>query len=334
VATGVDHQEPHDEALDRLIAAADLDGLIRLVDARCATADWAGLLHIRDRSRWAVTTGRQLWPAATMAEYRLALLAPTEWAARVLDEETGRFSIGPLTEVVAQSHTWESLSRLVTLDPRAAFVAHERAIRGEVIDTEDLPDVLNLPYELEPWEPQYPVATYAPDGATFDAPELPTEFVDVDLSPGVIVQDDDVTLAVRQLVEPWTAQSNGKADIVCVEGTAAEAVGALGLLHARIASMTAQNALQWLAWAGASGGAFGRRRGAAQGRFGAWWVVAALGGALDEWPLTPHAVGDLVEELQWYWWDAHEPPQGWELQLAVALPSEGLAWAISARDAA
>ena len=36
----------HDEALDRLIQTVDLDGLVRLIDARCATGDWAGLLRV------------------------------------------------------------------------------------------------------------------------------------------------------------------------------------------------------------------------------------------------------------------------------------------------
>ena len=87
--------------LDAIIHRADLDGLVRLVDTLCAEANWPLLLELRNRSRAAVTTGRQLWPAATLAEYRLALWAPAEWATQVLDEESGRFTIGPLTEVVA-----------------------------------------------------------------------------------------------------------------------------------------------------------------------------------------------------------------------------------------
>ena len=47
-------------------------------------------------------------------------------------------------------------------------------------------------------------------------------------------------------------------------------------LAARLAVLTPAEALAWLAWAGASGGAHGRRRGNAIGRFGAWWVLAAL----------------------------------------------------------
>jgi hypothetical protein len=140
-------------------------------------------------------------------------------------------------------------------------------------------------------------------------------------------------LAVRQLVEAGTAESNGAAEVVCVEGVAADALAALGIGRARICPITAGHALQWLTWAGASGGAFGRRRGTALGRFGAWWLVAALGGVIDEWPLNPRALGELANELQWYWFDAGEPPLGWQLQLVVEFPTEGLAWAINARDA-
>ena len=100
-----------DERLDGLIHAVDLDGLVRLVDERCSDRDWEGLLRVRDRCAAATReTGRQLWPAATLAEYRLALLAPPEWAATVLDGESGRFTIGPLSEVAAQLHTWEELA--------------------------------------------------------------------------------------------------------------------------------------------------------------------------------------------------------------------------------
>jgi len=68
-----------DADLDALIQRGDLDGLIRMIDDRCSTHDWAGVLRVRDDSRRAVETGRQLWPAATLAEYRLALLADPEY---------------------------------------------------------------------------------------------------------------------------------------------------------------------------------------------------------------------------------------------------------------
>ena len=38
-----------DDRLDQLIQRADLDELVRLVDARTLDRDWAGLLRLRDR---------------------------------------------------------------------------------------------------------------------------------------------------------------------------------------------------------------------------------------------------------------------------------------------
>jgi len=324
-----------DDQLDELVHRADLDGLVRIIDDRCSERDWAGLLRVRDRARRAVDTGRQLWPAATLAEYRLALLATPEYVAAVLDESdglSGRFTIGPLTEVAAQHHTWAELQPLLDLGPRASFVAHERVLRGERVTAPDLPPVLDLPLALQDWEPDYPLATYTDAGAEFPMPDLPDDWVDVAPVPGDIL-DDDVDLAVRQLVEPWLTGSNGHADVVCVEGGIAEALGALGLRRARAAELAPATALAWLAWAAASGGAHGRRRGAASGRFGAWWTLAALGDLIDDWPVSPGELGALAGELRWYRWDAHEPVMGWNLQLAVEDPAELVAWAILARDA-
>ena len=113
-------------------------------------------------------------------------------------------------------------------------------------------------------------------------------------SAGEVIDDPDVTLAVRQLIEPWTTSSNGRAEIVAVEGTADAAVAALGVTGARLARITPSLAMAWLAWAGASGGAHGRRRGAAIGRFGAWWTVAALADLADAWPVEPDEIGEAV----------------------------------------
>jgi hypothetical protein len=332
-----------DEALDELIHRADLDGLVRLIDERCGERDWPGLLRVRDRSRHAVETGRQLWPAATLAEYRLALLAtPTEVAA-VLDESdglSGRFTIGPLTEVAAQRHTWEELHPVLQPGPRATFVAHERVLRGERVDAPELPPVLDIPLEIQPWEPAYALATYLESGAEFPMPDLPDAWADIEpgIEPGIAssdlrLDDDAVDLAVRQLVEPWVSGSNGLAEVVCVEGDAVAAIGVMGLRRARITPLDPATALAWVGWAGASGGAHGRRRGAAAGRFGAWWLLATLGDLLDEWPVDPEELGELAHELRWYRWDAHEPALGWALQLAIEDPSESVAWAINARDA-
>jgi hypothetical protein len=326
-----------DDALDRLIHAVDLDGLVRLVDARCASGDWAGLRRLRDRSAAATReTGRQLWPAATLAEYRLALLAPPEWAATVLDGEAGRFTIGPLSEVVAVHHTWADLAPHLERVPVATFVAHERSIRGERIDPAALdgfPAVLDIPVAIQSWEPSYPRSTYTDAGAEhpeppITAPSTPVKACD----SGTRVDDATTELAVRHLVEPWTSASTGRAEAMCVEGTYIDALGALGVRDARATEVAASEALAWLAWSGASGGAHGRRRGMAHGRFAMWWVLGALGDLQDEWPPTNNEIEALLADLRWYRWDAHEPPGGWRLQLAVEDESERLAWAINAVD--
>ena len=335
---------PDDDRLDALVHAVDLDGLVRLIDDRCADRDWAGLLRVRDRCAAATReSGRQLWAAATLAEYRLALLAPPEWAAVVLDGEAGRFTIGPLSEVAAVHHTWADLAPHLQPVPVALFVAHERAIRGEEIDPatiEPLPPVLDIPVELRRWEPEYPVSTYTDAGA--EHPEPPTsgrlESVIVDRTSGqvdaMVIDDAATELAVRQLVDAWTSSSTGRAEVVCVEGSHLDALAALGVRSARVATIPASEALAQLAWAGASGGAHGRRRGMAIGRFSMWWLLGALGDLQDEWPPSDPAVEALLAELRWYRWDAHEPEGGWRLQLLVENDVEGVAWAINAGDAA
>lgn len=334
-----------DDLLDGLIHRADLDGLVRLVDDRCATRDWAGLRRLRDRSRAAVETGRQLWPAATLAEYRLALLAPPDWAAGVIDDHSGRFTIGPLTEVIAQGHSFADLSPHLPPGPAAAFIAHERVLRGEHIAdtlTEHLPDVLELPFALTSFEPDYLVPEYTDNGVTDTAPApvAPDRLVPVDAVAGRLLDDDDTEecrRALRDLVEPWTTRSNGRAEVVGTEGGPAEALHALGLRHASITEIPSADALARLAWAGASGGVHARRRGGALGRFSAWWTVIALTG-IEHDPTT--RLADLADEMasaldDWRWWlfDSGEVTWGWSLQMIAADPDEGIAFALSAHDA-
>ena len=259
--------------LDGLIHRADLDGLVRLVDDCCAAATGRGCGACATgpatpSARAASCGRRRRWPSTGWRCSRRA-----EWAAGVLDEGVGRFTIGPLTEVVAQHHTWAELAPLLEPGPRAALVAHERALRGEAIDPASvagLPDVLDLPVPASrAWEPRTRWPTYHDAGAEFPSPAAARRSVDVDVpagQPGRVSTTTTVELAVRQLVEPWTASSNGHAEVVAVEGDAAggaararRAVGPAG------AALTPAAAVAWLAWAGASGGAHGRRRGAAAG---------------------------------------------------------------------
>ena len=88
-----------------------------------------------------------------------------------------------------------------------------------------------------------------------------------------------------------------------------------------------------LAWAGASGGAFGNRRGGAAGRWEAWWLLASLTDrrdALDD----VDALGQAAASLQWWAWDANEPVTGWSLRLAIHDPADDIAWAVAATDTA
>lgn len=333
-----------DEILDPLVSRADLDALVRLVDERCTARDWPGLLRLRDRSRAAVRTGRQLWPAATLAEYRLALLGPPDLVAVVLNEEgTGRFALGPLTEVAAQRHTWAELAPHLDPGPRAALVAHERVLHGEVIDPASvagLPDVLELPGALQPWEPAYPLAEYLDSEARFPSPpppSLPAEATELPSHDDIEVllpgEWRDVAEAMQQLVLPWVTGSNGRLDAVAAEGGPLDALAALGLRRARLVELSPADALAWLAWAGASGGAHGTRRGAAAGRSGAWWLLGALGGLAPDDVVTSDELGAIAHELRWWWWDAGEPVTGWRVQLAVEDPLDAVSWALSAHDA-
>ena len=110
--------------LARLVDEGDVDELVRLVDRLSGARDWDGLVELRDRCRWALERGRQLWPIASLAEYRLALDAPAEWAGPVVAEGAGRFALGPLAEVAASTHTWAELRDHLPPGPMAAVTAH------------------------------------------------------------------------------------------------------------------------------------------------------------------------------------------------------------------
>jgi hypothetical protein len=325
------------DPLDGLVATADLDGLLRAAVDLSDAGDWEGLWRLRQRCRAAVETGRQLWPAAAHADHRLALLAPASWAVRPL-ESPSRFGLGPLTEVLAQRHQWSELSPLVPPGADRALVAHERALRGDRVGREDgWSEVLDLPADPAGWEPVYPLATYHPDHAEFPAPPLPPMTAALPRRGSGRV-DEAVDLAVRQLVEPWLVASEGTAVTVCADGDHLDALGALpdqvAGITPRVGALDGAAAVAWLAWAGASGGGHGRRRGAAVGRFGAWWTVAALAGVLDDWPVATDRMGELVAELHWWWWDRGAARSGWNLDLLVEDPVDGLAWAIACHDPA
>ena len=244
-------------------------------------------------------TGRQLWGPARYAAYRTALDAPAELAAAMLEPGVVRFGLGPLTEVIAQHHTFDELAPHLdaTLLP---VVAQERVLRGE--DLRDDPRALGEPDDpplvLQPFEPDYVLPEYRAaellEGAVPDPFEraggerraLVCDPADpaasgaasgtrLDAAPGAL------TRALEELVAPWTAQSGGELRIATVRGGAVQACCAVleghcqGVQHGTIDVATL---LRLLAFAGASGGVHGRRRGGAAGRGLAWWVARCATG--------------------------------------------------------
>jgi hypothetical protein len=359
----------HDQLLEDLIHRADLDELIRMIDNRCATRDWEGIERVRDRCRAAVSTGRQLWPAAILAEYRLTLWGPADLAARMVDEAVGTVTVGaasigtgvtgPLTEVIAQNHQWTEISRYLR-DPIArAYVLHECALRGEditPIDQEaEIVMIIEIPAVRAIWEPSYPLALYSDHGAEFATPQAITGAEAVTLLPSHPRIEDDHVTAVREaftaLVEPWISHSNGHCEVICVEGGPAEALSALrnaenaipdtapgtipgtGSGRAHTSQIDAATAIGWLQWVAASGGAHARRPGAAAGRDAMWWLLGTLGELNDQWPPTEAEMVELLEDLTWLWWDTSEPSTGWNLRLLCQDAPHGVTWAFAAHDA-
>ncbi len=319
-----------------LVDMGDLDALLIRIDHLCADGHWAGVLDLRDRCRRAIERGRQLWPAASHAEYRLALEAPGREAAVVLVGGTGRFALGPLAEVAASTHTWAELRPHLEASPDAGMVAHERVVRGEDLTGDAGIDrtTLELPLRLEPWEPDYPLATYrahkleVADVAPPTLHSVPTD--DRAVEP---LDDPEAARALAELAAAWKQESNGTVDTSCVAGDAPAAIAALGPVDdLRMGVISPAEALVVMAWAAASGGAHGRRRGMAYGRFSAWWAVAALVGGLDDWPFDPEEMGEAAADLRWFRWDGGEPATGWSLRLAVEDRHRGRAWAVGATD--
>lgn len=320
----------------------DLDGCLRRIDELVAQRDWDGLGVLRERCLAAYERGHQLWPAAHAAAHRLTLEAPAELAAQavMLATTTRHFGLGPLTEVLGSRLTWAEVEPHLPPGPLRATVAEERIIRGEDLsDVEYGQHLTGTSPVLATWEPRYPSASYGAFEADFGQPpeirhEEATSAPPAESTrPAERRQDDDVTEALAHVTAAWTEQSNGRCETVGVDGTAADAVRAFGVSEPRLMSITPATAMATMAWAAASGGAHGRRRGMAAGRFDAWWVAASACNLTDDWPVGPDVLGDALSELRWFHWHPGHAPQGWELHLAVEDPIDAMAWAIAAVDA-
>lgn len=322
-----------DEQVTELIEAGDLNGLLRVIDGLSSRKAWEDMLDLADRCDDAIERGKQLWPIIAHVDYRIALEAPGEYAGSVLESELGRFLLGPLTEVAASTHTFDELAPHVNTPQSLAYVAHERVLRGEdLTGDERVPlDVLELPLELMEWEPTYALGHYRTDHVEVaEAWDPRSPLKAVDPRPDPTTSDDEVENALLDLVTPWTTESNGAARAVVVDGDARGAASNLAFSSLRMGPLELEEALQRMAWAAAAGGAHGRRRGAAFGRFAAWYTTAILCGF--EWPVAPRELAEAAAGLQWHRWDEGEPEEGWILRLAIADPRDGWAAAIGATD--
>ena len=322
--------------LAALVELGDLDELLRATDRLCDARAWPELVELRDRCRRAVERGKQLWPAANHVEYRLALEAPGEFAARMLTDVAGLFGLGPLAEVAAARHAWADLAPFVPGSPTAVMCAHERVMRGDDLTGVDLPgpDPLEVPRVLCDWEPEYPLAEYRSHDADFPSPPPVAGGVATAVDAhGDLIPHSGVARTLRDLVHPWTA--DGDATTAAVHGDVRGAIGALDGPEVRLIEVSLSDALAWLGWAGASGGAHGRRRGAAAGRLDAWMVLAELVDLGAVWPLDTEELGQRSARLRWYVWDAVGiGPTGWVLRVAVADPDRDVAFALMAHDPA
>lgn len=335
----------HGADLDRLLDQGDLDGLLRLVDDLCEAAEWDLLETLASRGRLAVDRGHQLWPAADHAEHRLAHEAPGPHAARAVMRDAIRFGPAPLAEVAASSHAWSELDPHLSQGPLRATVAHERVARGDdLAGSTDLgsDDPMGLPLRLVAWEPVYLVPEIGPYGLEDPVPH-PGTLQTVSLPrPAEAVGGGALAGlgALRDLARTWTDESNGHSISVAISGSAATAIATLVSDGAdrkvRWRRLEPGEAISLMAWAGASGGAHGRRRGAARGRFEAWWCASSLAGLLDEpddpWPPDPDHIGEAVAEMGWWRWEVDGEQTGWHLNLAVEDPADGLAWALASGD--
>ena len=329
-----------------LVATGDLDALVDHVGRLCAAGSWAALWDLRTRCRNAHERGQQLWPIASLVEYRCALDGPGPWAARALEEGAGTWTLGPLPEVAASRHRFAELAPSLSPGPPAAQFARECAAGGEDLSGPAaepwrplLPTDDGVPLSPQPWEPAYPAPRYHPSGAEFPAPPPlpPGSSAPVRRPPTThpspsVVDDPVATNALRELTAGWAAgwDATATARVVAVEGDAGDAVAAASDTADRLAPLRTAEALEWMVWAASSGGETGRRRGRAAGRFDAWWAVVALAGADDDWPLPPDEVGALAAGLRWFTFTDPRRPTGWHLRLAVEDPAEGLAWALDA----
>lgn len=253
-----------DHDVDLHIDRGDLDAILRSIETICDRQDWVELARVNNRCRRGHERGHQLWPAAMYGEYRLVLGGTPDLAAQVVVESPGVFAVGPLAEVAAHAHLWDDIEPHLPKGAARNQVAAEAVVRGDVIASDSAE--LELPGALQGWEPDYDLAEYKPDSIHAPSTALPVRRPIDEVAPGRLRTDDVAEQGLRDLVTPWLSSSEGSCVTVSVVGSAHQAIAALRRGPISAAELEPAQALRLMAWTAASGGAQGRRRGAAAGR--------------------------------------------------------------------
>jgi hypothetical protein len=276
---------------------------------------------------------------AACCNYLLALLAPADIAASILQEHHAPATepYGPLTEVIAQQHRWNKLvPHLTGLHARA--VAQERALFEDDIDEQVLTDGSQELFGMtlrQDWEPHYARPQYSSSSIKFPAPQ--TRFVSacIDLpEPREEVGDPHVRDAFVDLLAPRTDSATCSVKVTTTEGdhrhAIAQACASSGRLSTLLAPIATSDAFAWLAWLGANGGlvpSLSSRKGSAIGRSRAWQCVSSIAGFAEEWPLTADVFHKVCGNLNWYLWSNEGAASG--MHFAIHDTSEELGITIS-----
>jgi hypothetical protein len=334
--------------LETVVQRNDPDEILRAIDGLSSQRDWQALDELRRRCESAVQSGRQLHGVAGHAAYRLALEADAQWIVPLFDLPPASFLLGPLAEVAASVRTWSEVETVLdeTVDVTAiAPFAYERVARGDDLRAVErlrgATELFEMPLVRESWEPAYAPTLFRSNGAEFPRP-ISDVIESVAFEPdtaGQLIDDPQVIDACKRVVDVWTSSSNGTVAIAAVEGGVQQAVAGLTELSeltagpARLDRITLSSAVAAMAWAGASGGAHGRRPGLATGRLQAWWALAAFAGIdADEWPLEPEELGLAGSGLEWWTWHPRDVEDTWSWRLVAVDQREGIALAVEAVD--
>ena len=216
---GVCRADDHARIAATAVERGDVDDLVRLVDALCASREWDRLLELRDRCEQAVAR------APAVARRRPRRVPPRPRGAGTLCGDgpgrgRGRFAPAPCPRWRRRHTSGPSSRPTPRPDPRLCSPP-TNVLPGEDLTGETLPGppVLDLPLRLADWEPEYLLAHYRPDGV-----DLPGH-VAADGRPGrgAVTRLTEATIRRRTLldaVRAWTEGSEGRAEAIAVRGDA------------------------------------------------------------------------------------------------------------------